>query len=152
MGVCSRQLSMCTWNTVSPRGQDTDFIGQRSLVATKDQMQSLKQSLLPEKSLRMDVGFMALEETFKSISRKVRIIETSKYCEKETGGHLVKKGCSDHVGNVGRRKPQKCLCSAFGPTLPSQEAVFASQTQKYLREYYPSQKKQCRKKLNSSGL
>lgn len=63
------------------------------------------------KSLRMHVGFMALEENFKSISRKVRIIETPIYCEKETGGHSVKKGCSGHVGNVGRRKGRSVVFS-----------------------------------------
>jgi hypothetical protein len=61
----------------------------------------------------MHVGFMALEENFKSISRKVRIIETPIYCEKETGGHSVKKGCSGHVGNVGRRKGRSVVFSTW---------------------------------------
>ena len=108
-GVCSSQSSVCTWNTVSLRGQDPDFVGQRSLVATKDQMQSLKQSLLPEKITEDGCGFHGFQENFKSISRKVRIIESPKYCEKETGGHLVKKGCSGHVGTVGSRK-RRSVC------------------------------------------
>lgn len=140
MGMCSRQSGMCTWALYSSEVKTLTSLGRGHWWPHKTRCNHSNRAYCQRKSLRMHVGFMALEENFKSISRKVRIIETPMYCEKESGGHSVKKGCSGHVGNVGEGKAE-VLCSALGPALPSQEAVFTSQSQKHLRQYYPSQKK-----------
>lgn len=86
--------------------------------------------------MKMDVGLMAFEGKCKVISRKVRVIETLKYPEKEIGGHSGEKECSAHVGNVGRRKARGTGVFGFSSwtVVKSQETVSASQSQKSCRE------------------
>lgn len=58
------------------------------------------------------MGFMALEENFKSISRKVRIIETPIYCEKDRrtfGKERMLRPCRE----CGEKKRQRCVFSTW---------------------------------------
>ena len=109
-GGCTVASRACVPGTLCPLEVKTlTSLGRGHWWPQKTKCNLSNRAYCQRKSPRMDVGFMALEENFKSISRKVRIIETPKYCEKETGGHLVKKGCSGHVGNVGSRK-RRSVC------------------------------------------
>ena len=131
MGMCSRLSGMCTWALYSSEVKTLTSLGRGHWWPHKTRCNHSNRAYCQRKSLRMHVGFMALEENFKSISRKVIIIETPIYCEKETGGHSVKKGCSGHVGNVGRRKGRSVVFSTWTSFTKSGGCLYITVTETF---------------------